>query len=172
MTSLLDDAMRHHIWATERLLDACEPLTPEQLRTPAPGTYGPIIATLGHLVSSDGWYLGFFREWANAIDEDDTDVTIAQLRSASKANGAAWMELLTGELDPDADVVEHGDGWDFHAPAGLRLAQVIHHGTDHRSQLCTALTSLGIEPPGIDLWDYGEAIGRTGTSAAEGLTGV
>ena len=133
----------------------------QQLRRPAPGTYGAIIATLGHLVSSDGWYLTFFRDWTNAIDEDDEDVTLAELRSASTANGEAWLEILAGEPDPDADLVEHGEGWDFHAPLGLRLAQVIHHGTDHRSQVCTALTSLGIEPPGIDLWDYGEAIGRT-----------
>ena len=31
-------------------------------RTPAPGTYGSIIDTFRHLVSSDGWYLSFFRE--------------------------------------------------------------------------------------------------------------
>ena len=30
-TSLLDDAMAHHIWATQRLIDACTDLTPEQL---------------------------------------------------------------------------------------------------------------------------------------------
>ena len=41
------------------------------------------------------------------------------------------------------------------APKGIRLAQVLHHGTDHRSQICTALTQLGIEPPLIDVWDYG-----------------
>ena len=60
-----------------------------------------------------------------------------------------------------ADTVEDGDGWRFHAPTGFRLAQVVHHGTDHRSQVCTALTSLGVEPPAIDLWAYGEGTGRT-----------
>ncbi|MBA2254531.1 MAG: hypothetical protein H0W07_05410 [Chloroflexi bacterium] len=34
--SLLDDAMAHHSWATERLIDPCKDLTPEQLATPAP----------------------------------------------------------------------------------------------------------------------------------------
>jgi uncharacterized damage-inducible protein DinB len=160
-TSLLHDAMAHHIWATERLIDACEALTREQLVTPMPGTYGPIIATFAHMVSSDGWYLNFFRDWTNAIDEENTDVTLAKLRSAITANGAAWMEVLAEELDADADMVEHGDGWDFHAPLGIRINQVIHHGTDHRSQVCTALTSLGVEPPEIDLWAYGEATGRT-----------
>ncbi len=47
--------------------------------------------------------------------------------------------------------------------SAFRLAQVIHHGTDHRSQVCTILSTLGIEPPEIDVWAYGEATGRTRT---------
>jgi uncharacterized damage-inducible protein DinB len=73
------------------------------------------------------------------------------------------MEMLVRAPDADTDVVEPGDGWEFHAPLALRLAQVVHHGTDHRSQVCTALTSFGLAPPEIDLWSYGEATGRTRT---------
>ncbi len=160
MSSLLGDAFAHHIWATERLLDACAELSPEQLRTAVPGTYGSILATLRHLVGSDCWYLSFFRDDVSEPAED-SDLTIDELRSIIMSNGKAWMELLDDVLDPDRDVVEHGEGWDFHAPVGLRLAQVVHHGTDHRSQVCTALTSLGVTPPLIDLWDFGEATNRT-----------
>ena len=49
----------------------------------------------------------------------------------------------------------------FHSKKGLRLAQVVHHGSDHRSQVCTALTGLGVTPPDIDLWADGDATGRT-----------
>jgi uncharacterized damage-inducible protein DinB len=158
-TSLLTDAFAHHIWATDRLFEACAALTREQLVSETPGTYGPIIATLGHLVASDGWYLSFYRhEPAATIDEQ---TSFAEMRSVMKENGAAWMELLAGELDPEKDIAERGEGWEFHAPMGFRLAQVIHHGTDHRSQICTALTSLGLTPPEIDVWAYGDATGRT-----------
>lgn len=37
---------------------------------------------------------------------------------------------------------------------------MLHHGTDHRSQICTALTTLGIEPPEMDVWAFGAARGR------------
>jgi uncharacterized damage-inducible protein DinB len=158
--SLLDDACAHHVWATEKLIDACAALTPEQLRTPAPGTYGSIIDTFRHLVSADGYYLSFFREQPAPIDEE-AEVTLAELRSAITTNGAAWKVLLAAGPDGETDIVEHGDGWDFHSPLGFRLAQVVHHGTDHRSQICTALTSLGVEPPEIDVWAYGEATDRT-----------
>jgi uncharacterized damage-inducible protein DinB len=52
------------------------------------------------------------------------------------------------------------DGSETHAPIGIRLAQALHHGTDHRSQICTVLTTLGVEPPAIDVWDFGEQNGR------------
>jgi uncharacterized damage-inducible protein DinB len=159
-TSLYHDAMAHHIWASERLIDACAVLSPEQLRAVVPGTYGPIIANLHHLVISDGGYLGVFRDWTNVVEED-VEITLAELRAAITADGAAWMALLDADLDGEQDMPERGDGWIFHAPLGFRLAQVIHHGTDHRSQVCTGLTSLGIEPPEIDLWGYGKATGRT-----------
>ncbi len=160
-TSPLGDAFDHHAWATERLIDACRELTPEQLQAPCLGTYGSIIGTLRHLVASDRWYLSFFpsgKELA-ALDED-ADTGLAELHLAVATNASAWSKLLAGGVDPDADVVERDDEGEFHAPVGIRLAQVIHHGTDHRSQVCTALTSLGIEPPEIDVWAFGRASGR------------
>jgi hypothetical protein len=36
-----------------------------------------------------------------------------------------------------------------YARVGIRLAQALQHGKDHRSQVCTTLTTLGIEPPGL-----------------------
>ncbi|MGZ8482023.1 MAG: DinB family protein [Candidatus Limnocylindria bacterium] len=160
--SLLDDAMSHHVWATEQLIDACAGLTPEQLTTPAPGTYGSILDTFRHLVVSDCWYLTFFGEEPQRMEEGEgAETGLEKLRATTTANGRDWMRLLATGPDGETDVVEHGEGWTFHSPIGFRLAQTIHHGTDHRSQICTALTSLGVEPPAIDLWAYGEATGRT-----------
>ncbi len=162
MATLLDDAFAHHVWATDRLIDACAALSPEQLEARTSGTYGSIIGTLRHLVASDRWYLSFFPAGAQlAPVDEEVALSLAELRQAMTTNGTAWTQLLAGEPDPDADVVEDGDGWEFHAPLGFRLAQAIHHGTDHRSQVCTALTNLGLTPPEIDLWSYGEATGRT-----------
>ena len=160
MTNLLHDAFRHHAWANDRILAVCESLTQDQLATFAVGTRGPILDTLRHLVGSDAWYLWVITAGeAPRIEEDE--MSIPELRAAAAASAGGWEELLAGDLDPETDIARTDDGWEFHAPLGLRLAQVVHHGTDHRSQVCTALTSLGIEPPLLDLWDWGEAIGRT-----------
>ena len=44
------------------------------------------------------------------------------------------------------------DGSDSSAPLGIHLAEALQHGDDHRSQVCTLLTALGITPPEIDVW--------------------
>jgi uncharacterized damage-inducible protein DinB len=159
-SSLLDDAFAHHVWASLRILDACLALPPEQLATTVPGTYGSILDTARHLVGSDRWYL--FRltgDRSHITDEDHMD--LGELRSAMETNAAAWSRILEEDRDPDAIVLGHNDdGSVTRAATGVRLAQVLHHGTDHRSQICTALTTLGIEPPNIDVWAYGAEVGR------------
>jgi uncharacterized damage-inducible protein DinB len=157
---ILADAFDHHIWATLRVIDACLELSDEQLGTTVPGTYGSILDTLRHLVSADGGYLTLLSDGrVEAIDEDSG--SLADLRSAIEANGPVWADVLAAASDPDVSVTRHReDGSTSTAPLGVRLAQVVHHGTDHRSQVCTALTSLGITPPEIDVWDFAHAQGR------------
>ena len=157
---MLQDAFGHHVWATLRVIDACLALSPEQLETAVPGTYGSILLTMRHLVGADRWYL-FTLSGGRVPDIDDDQMSLAELRAAMERNGTAWAEIVAEDPDPDTVYVAHSsDGFATHAPVGIRVAQVLHHGTDHRSQICTALTTLGIEPPAIDVWDYGMQNGR------------
>jgi uncharacterized damage-inducible protein DinB len=158
--SILADAFDHHVWATVRLIDACASLGPDQLASGVPGTYGSIIDTIRHLVGADCSYLALLS--AGAVREiEEAELGLPDLRAAMAANAAPWAALVARQLDPDAIVVRHrADGTESHAPLGIRLAQALHHGSDHRSQVCTALTGLGIEPPAIDAWDFAEAEGR------------
>jgi uncharacterized damage-inducible protein DinB len=166
--SLLADAFAHHVWATIRVLDACLELDEEQLQTTVPGTYGSILETARHTVGADASYL-FVLTDGRREEIDDESMDLAELRAAMVENGPIWAALLAGAPDPDADVVRHReDGSRSHAPMGIRLAQAIHHGTDHRSQICTALTTLGIEPPEIDVWAHGWEDGRVYEDEATG----
>ena len=145
--SLLDDAFAHHVWATMRLIDACLPLSPDQLGSGVPGTYGSILETMRHLVGGDSDYLSIMTgDRAQLVDADEMD--LPALRVAMENKAALWSGLLARDLDPDAMVheLDEDDGYERDATVGVRLAQALHHGTDHRSQICTALTALGVDP--------------------------
>jgi uncharacterized damage-inducible protein DinB len=161
MTSpILTDAFAHHVWATDRLFDAAGSLTDDQLAHAAPGTYGSILDTLRHLVGSDAWYLHVISE-GHVPRIDEESMNLAELRTQMASHGVLWASVIGERTDP-AQVVEahRDDGTTGHAPIGIRLAQVLHHGSDHRSQICTGLTTLGVTPPDIDVWDFGSVDGR------------
>jgi uncharacterized damage-inducible protein DinB len=157
--SVMRDAFAHHVWATLRLMDVCLELSPEQLETSVPGTFGSILDTMRHLVGADASYL--FVIGGGTVPRIDEDaMSLSELRAQMATHGDAWDAVLDADPDPATMLTRHrDDGSSTDARVGIRLGQVVHHGTDHRSQICTALTTLGIEPPYIDVWDYGEQAG-------------
>jgi uncharacterized damage-inducible protein DinB len=158
---MLSDAFGHHVWATLRLIDACRGLDSERLETAVPGTYGSILDTLRHLVGGDAGYLFYIDgDRTHLIDEDQ--LGLPELRAVMERHGHWWSAVLNEHRNPDAVLreIDEDDGYIRDAPLGIRLAQALHHGTDHRSQICTALTALEVGPPAIDVWDYGLAVGR------------
>ena len=159
--SLMEAAFAHHVWATTRLIDACLELSAEHLDTGAPGARGPIVETLRHLVLSDAFDL-FVLSGDRAFETDDRDLTLAEARDIIVRNGAGWAAYLARSLDPDDVVreIDPADGYQRWAPVGFRLAGVLDHGSDHRSQVCSALTTLGVVPPRIDVFDFGLDAGR------------
>jgi len=167
-TPILTDAFDHHAWATLRLIDACLELTEEQLGSSVPGVYGSILDTMRHLVGADCSYLNLLS--GGRIEHiDEASLGLVELRLAMAANAQVWAELVAGDLDADQVLVRrHDDGSESRAPLGIRLAQAIHHGTDHRSQICTALTNLGATPPDIDVWDFAWSQGRLEEVPAQG----
>jgi uncharacterized damage-inducible protein DinB len=166
--TVLHDAFDHHVWATIRVIDACLALPVEQLATAVPGTYGSILDTLRHLVGADASYVWVLSD-GRRQEIEEAEMDLGQLRAAMEESGPAWTAVVDRDSDPEETVVRHrDDGTDSHAPRSIRLAQVLHHGTDHRSQVCTALTVLGVEPPAIDVWDFAAKDGRIWESPSAG----
>jgi uncharacterized damage-inducible protein DinB len=160
-TSLLEAAFAHHAWATVRVIDACMELNEGELGTNVPGTRGPILETIRHLVESDAFDL-FILTGDRAHNIDAEHMSLAESREVMERNGRGWAELIAGPLDPDAVVreVDENDGFQRWAPVGFRLAGTLDHGTDHRSQICTALTTIGVSAPKLGVFDFGSEAGR------------
>ena len=159
--SLLDDAFAHHVWATLRLFDACLALSPAQLDAAVPATDRSILATMRHVIGNESFELFVASGERGSFIRADR-MGLAELRAAMEDIGTGWSRLLDESIDADAVLreVDPDDGYQRHAPMGIRLAQTLHHGTDHRSQICTALTTLGVEPPAVDVFSFGLQDGR------------
>ncbi len=158
-------AFRHHAWATKGFIDACSGLTAAQLDEPIAAIYGSVLDTLRHIVGADTWYLWVVSDGHQGRGrQDDAALSFTDVRDLAVENAEGWERLLkqVDLTDEDRDVVATRlDGTERHATLGVRLAQALHHGSDHRSQVATALTHLGIEPPDLDVWSWGEAHGKS-----------
>ncbi|CAN5717708.1 hypothetical protein BH18ACT17_BH18ACT17_04090 [soil metagenome] len=159
-SSLLEVAFAHHVWATLRVVDACLDLSAEEIDTNVTGTRGPILDTVRHVVESDAFDL-FILTGDRAYNVDAGRMSLYEVRGVMERTGSGWTELSSGPLDPDAVVreVDESDGFQRWAPVGFRLAGTLEHGTDHRSQICTALTTIDAEPPKIGVFDFGSEAG-------------
>ena len=153
---LLRTAFDHHVWATLRVIDASFDLRPQELATDVPGTRGPLIGTLRHLVESDAFDL-FILTGDRRYDVVADEMALSEVRAVMERNGTGRTDLIAGPLDADAVVreLDETDGFQRWAPVGYRLAGTLDHGSDHRSQICTALTTIGAAVPKIGVFDLG-----------------
>ena len=153
MTASLTEIFRHNRWANERLLEACRDLTDEQRCTSVEGTYGELGHTLIHVVRAESWYLKLLTGWEPPVRWEipgpwpGIDVLVERTRFT----GDELVEVAD-RLDPEAIIEIDQD----RVSTSVVLLQVINHATEHRSQAATILTQLGIEPPPMDGWNFGE----------------
>jgi uncharacterized damage-inducible protein DinB len=163
-SATLKDAFRHNTWATRELLRFCEQLELEQLseprRTPLAGTHGSILETFHHVVCSEGRYLGAltgnYPAWA---DERAPSPALEELASRADEAEAMWMSFLS--LPDDAARKVFLDNGTYETQAAIVTAQALHHGSAHREQICAILRDFGLEPPGVQPWDFADATGRS-----------
>jgi uncharacterized damage-inducible protein DinB len=154
----LREMFHHHAWATLRLLDYCASLSPDQLREKAPGTYGSILDTFVHLVAADQRYLvRFTGEQPAAPIREGATPALAELRPCFEASAQLWEGLLDRVGELDITLPGRGDEPDVPHAQNLLMLQAIHHGNDHRTHICSALSVMGLEPPDIDGWSYWDA---------------
>ena len=144
-----------------QLAEACRPLSPEQLGATVDGTYGSIAATLVHIANSQVGYAARLLDIPRLESLPEDPFPGFETLTARFAIGDSQLEGAA-QSPPDRDVEVTGDDpvGTWRMPVSLFLVQAINHGTEHRSQVATILTQLGIEPPEMDGWAYFDASGQ------------
>jgi len=155
--NILAKLFEHNNWANLKIIEACSILSDEQLDAePQTVTKGSIRRTLVHLVSSQQSYL---RTLTLPLEArlDATTVEFAELQRSVGLSGEALLELARDESNKIPQTqLQTRDG--YLVEPWLLMVQIINHATEHREQICSMLTSLGITPPDLDGWSYGEAV--------------
>ena len=159
----LEEAFRAHSWATRRLLEFCQELTPEQLAAGRNDATGwSVLETFSHLVSADGYYVGTLSgsgrpvpKW-NESEEPAWGMDALVERLAGLAG--LWETYL--KSGDDAERLVMLDEGTFECRAGVIVAHALHHGDLHREQICSILRRIGLEPPDLQPWEYAVDKGR------------
>ena len=123
----------------------------------APGTYGTVYGALQHIVGAEQWYLQLLTGdvIGRPIRRTDPPHSLEELAAIAQATGKRSLEVAAA--DDAARIIPMRGG--EHSTVGVVLAQLLHHGNEHRAQVATILGANGIEPPPISAWRYGDAVG-------------
>jgi len=144
----------HNNWANQKIIEACYALSDEQLDTePHSVTKGNIRETLSHLVTSQRGYLALLT--LPLAERPTFPLEFSELRESARMSGEGLLALAEGEQKPFEARLKTRDG--FHTESWVVMLQVINHATEHREQIKSMLSALGVTPPDIDGWDYGES---------------
>ena len=159
---LLVEFFRHNSMMNTVLLEACHGLAPEQLGATAAGTYGSLGATLVHMANAQESYAARLLDTERPERLPEEPFPGFDVLTERFARGDAQLEEASARGDQEREVVvtgdEPGEAWTM--PVSLFLLQAVNHGTEHRAQVATILTQLGIQPPEMDGWRYFEDSGR------------
>jgi len=153
---LLAEFFRHNAMMNDRLVDACRQLSPDQLAATATGTYGPIGATLVHIANAQVGYAARLLDTdrPERLPEDPFPGFDALTERLVLGDGQLEAAAKVAGQEREVEVVGDDPAGIFRMPVALFLLQAVNHGTEHRSQVATILTQLGVEPPEMDGWAY------------------
>jgi uncharacterized damage-inducible protein DinB len=152
--NILVKLFEHNNWANLKIIQACSALSDEQLDAePQSATMGSIRQTLIHLVGSQAGYLSLLT--LPVEERHYAPLEVAELQESARVSGEGLLALARDESNILQTQLQTTDG--FYVEPWAVMVQIINHATEHREQIKSMLSSLGVTPPDIDGWDYGEA---------------
>jgi uncharacterized damage-inducible protein DinB len=153
--NILVKLFEHNNWANQKIIQACSAVSDEQLDAePHSATKGSIRRTLTHLVASQQNYFALLTLPVEA--RPNTFPAYGELQVSASISGEGLLSLAREWPENFQETrLRTKDGY-FVEPWVIML-QAINHATEHREQIKSMLSSLGVTPPDMDGWDFGEA---------------
>ena len=159
----LSVAIEYDNWATEKVAQFCAALPAAQRSLTTPGTMGTVEATLIHMVAAKERYASALRGTPVPDDgvRETTATDLGQVVARAKELSEWFSAYAKGRIDIEGTISRRGaDGATQKMPAGILIAQFLHHGNEHRAQLGSIFGAQGIEPPHYSAFDWGHELGK------------
>ena len=152
--NILEKLFEHNNWANLQIIRACSVLSDEQLDAqPQSATLGSIRLTLSHLAASQQGYLSLLT--LPVEERQFIPPEFAELQESVRISGEGLLSLARDESSRSLkNQLQTRDG--YYVEPWVIMLQAINHATEHREQICSMLTALGVTPPDLDGWAYGE----------------
>ena len=151
--NILARIFEHNHWANLQLLQTYSTLSDEQLDAePQSATKGSIRLTLWHLLDTQQAYLSqligqeprFHRQAPPAF---------AELLESAQLSGEGLLALARDETSPSLTTKMQHDG--YAVEPWVLMVAAISHASEHREQITSMLSALGLTPPRLDGGAYG-----------------
>lgn len=155
--NLVARLIEHNNWANQQILEFCATLTDAQLDAQPPAsTKGTVRRTLEHLIGSQAHYATYLLG-INIRPNWETAPSLAAMSESLTRSSSAILELVQDQTKfPTARIQTRDNFW---VEPWVLIVQIINHAHEHREQINSMLTALGITPPELYGWTYGEAVG-------------
>jgi uncharacterized damage-inducible protein DinB len=141
----------YHYWARDRLMQAVEQLTPEQLSLPIASSFPSVRDTLVHLWGAEVIWLG---RWGGHSPTSCPPATTSPISRRSLAHGSE-EEAGFARCSSVSARTASSERWNtacsigkaYVQPFWQMLLHLVNHGSYHRGQVTTMLRQLGVQPP-------------------------
>jgi uncharacterized damage-inducible protein DinB len=145
LTNLVD----YHYWARDRLLDALDPLTPEQFTRDLGNSFKSIRDTVAHLHAAEwAWHSRWVGVQPTALLPHDRFSDVAGVRHAwaeSERDVRGFIERLGDDIGRTFEY-KLLSGAVGASPFWQMVQHVVNHASYHRGQITTMLRQIGAQP--------------------------
>jgi uncharacterized damage-inducible protein DinB len=151
--------LHYNRWANLQLIDACLNLTPDQLASSVPGTYGSIYDTFVHIIQAEASY--YKRLTGVHLDPPfswEIAPSLSEIRPYAERVSSGLVQAA--EQMQITDAIQRywkepeWEGQPMRYKTVAFLIQVLNHGVEHRTNITTIMYQQGIQTPGLDGWEY------------------
>jgi uncharacterized damage-inducible protein DinB len=158
-TSVVKALFHHNAWANLMLLEYCRGLTDEQLDATAIGGYGSIRDTLVHTIGAEVSYVARVTSRMPSVALPKGEFPgFDALEQAVRWAADELLQLALAARD-DTRIHQRPPRQNIEYRLADLMIQAITHSCEHRTQVATILTQLGLEPPDMSGWQYMDEMG-------------